>query len=283
MSRRSPLPLPVAPEDATGGVTRWPRRLWPAWITADLRQVLLARSLMSATRALAGVTVPIYLAVIGFSGLQLGLLFSIVGITSAVLSAIIGFTSDRVGRKIFLVVIPLLTAAGCVVFAFTRDPVVIVASAAAGSFGRGAGAGAGEIGPYQPAESALLADAVEPVHRNALFGRVAFMSALGALVGGGLLATLPDVLPRLVHSVSTLAAYRVVFLAMALSALLAGLAVLPISERKPTRRATTERQARPALAAELVAAVALVDHEFAERSCRRILWPVHHLLVLSPL
>jgi MFS family permease len=200
-----------------------------------MRLVLVARASMSAARALAGVLTPIYLAVIGFTAVQLGALFTLVALVSAGLSALVGLLADRLGRKPFLIALPVLTAAAGVAFALTRSPAVIIVAAAAGSFGRGAGAGAGTVGPYQPAEQAYLADAVPHRARNDLFGRLAFMSSLGGLIGAGPLAALPDVLPG-VAELGVLASYRVAFLVMAGLALAAGLLVVPIAEGRQPRQ-----------------------------------------------
>jgi MFS family permease len=210
------------------------RRIWPVWMTRDVSLVILARLFMSGTRALAGIVAPIYLALIGFSAEQLGLLFVAVAITSALFTAAVGLLSDRIGRKPFLVALPLFAALAAVAFAVTRDVPLLFAFAALGSFGRGAGAGGGSIGPYQPAEQALLAEAAPPRARNDVFGRMAFASSLGALIGGGPLATLPDLLPRLhLGGPDGMAGYRAAFLAMAVLATIAALLVVPIADPRP--------------------------------------------------
>ena len=220
----------------------WRQRVWPDWMTRDVSLVIFARLAMSATRALAGVVVPIYLALIGFDAVGLGLLFVVVAITSAVLSSLVGLLSDRIGRKPFLIALPLFAAVAALVFAVTRNVPLLVAFAALGSFGRGAGAGM--IGPYQPAEQALLADAAPARARNDVFGRVAFFSSLGALVGAGPLAALPDLLPSLrMGGADGMAGYRVAFVVMAALAALAAMIVLPIHDVRP---APTPRVARAA-------------------------------------
>jgi len=202
--------------------------------------LLSARAAMSAARALAGVVVPIYLAVLGYSAVTLGLLFTVVALASAALSATVGLLSDRLGRKFFIVVIPWLAAVAALAFAFSRTEALLIVFAALGSFGRGAGAGAGIIGPYQPAEQALLAEMAPAKVRNRLFGRVAFASSLGALIAGPLTA-LPLLLPHIgLPTLSTLAGYRLLFFVMAAMALLAGLLALPIADRRAVRRAPVE-------------------------------------------
>ncbi len=215
-------------------------RFWPNWISRDMSLILLARAGMSTMRGLAGVLTPIYLALIGFSALRLGLLFTVVGLTSTIFTLMIGFTSDRIGRKIFLIVLPVMAAGAGVVFALTTNVTAIFIAAALGTFGRGAGAGAGAVGPYMPAESALLAEKVAPRYRNSLFGRAAFAANLGALLGGGLLATLPDVLPH--FHVPTMTAFRIAYGIAAVLSLVSGLIVLPIADARPVRAPRTSRQ-----------------------------------------
>ena len=158
--------------------------MFPEWMNRDMAIVMAARGSISVARALAGVVVPIYLAIQGFSALKLGILFLAVALTSAVLSSFIGLLSDRIGRRPFLIVLPLFAAAAGLVFAYSDSTLFIFIAASLGSFGRGAGAGAGAVGPYQPAESAFVTDTTTSRWRNSIFGRLAFMSSIGALVGG---------------------------------------------------------------------------------------------------
>jgi len=193
----------------------------------NLRLVWSARLAMSIGRALAGVVTALYLADRGLSALDIALVFMVVALASALLSTLSGLLSDRVGRKPFLVVFPLLTAGAGLVFAFGRPLALLVVFAALGSFGRGAGAGAGAVGPYQAVESALATESVRAGRRNDVFGRLAFASSLGALAGG-LLATLAHRHHGSLGSV--IAAYQPAFLAVAACSLLAGLLALGIKE-----------------------------------------------------
>ncbi len=188
---------------------------------------MIARGTMSAGRALAGVIVPIYLARIGFSATKLGVLFAVIAVMSAVLSALSGLLSDRLGRKPFIVAIPALVAVSAVVFSLSDATALIFIFAALGSFGRGAGAGGGSIGPYQPVEQALIADATPPQHRNSVFGRLAFASAFGALIGG-LLARIPDAAGHFgLHGTD---AYRPAFLVVAVLSLSAAMLAVPVRD-----------------------------------------------------
>ncbi len=221
----------------------------------DMAIVMAARGSISVARALAGVVVPIYLAIQGFSAFKLGILFLAVALTSAVLSSFIGLLSDRIGRKPFLIVLPLVAAAAGLVFAYSDSTLFIFIAASLGSFGRGAGAGAGAVGPYQPAESAFVTDTTTSRWRNSIFGRLAFMSSIGALVGGllallvgkvhvstaaGVAGSVRSSVGRTVHSATRVAAmhaatmstFRPAFIAASAFAALAGIIAIWIGEKR---------------------------------------------------
>lgn len=206
----------------------------------NLRVIFAARTAMSAARSLAGVITAVYLSAIGFSALGIGAVFLVVSLSSAVLSSVVGIFADRIGRKPFLVVVPFLAGLAAVVFATTRQPWALVVAAAAGSFGRGAGAGGGSVGPYQPAESALLAETAPGSSRTGAFTRLTIFSTLGA-TAGGLLARLVDL--RGAPSGALMVAFRPAFLAAGALACTAGLLALLIREEpargvaRPNKRA----------------------------------------------
>ncbi|MDA8290427.1 MAG: MFS transporter [Actinomycetota bacterium] len=210
--------------------------LVPPWADRNLRVVLAARAAMSVARAVASVVTALYLAAIGFTGIEIGVLFVAVTVAAALMSTTVGVLADRWGRKPFLVAVPLLACAAGVAFAEVRATSVLFVAASLGSFGRGSGAGAGSVGPYQPAESALVADGVDGARRSAAFGRLAFASTLGALVGG-LLAEVVRTTPHMRASAAT-AAYRPAFLLAAALAAVAGLLALLV--REPPRPRTRD-------------------------------------------
>ncbi len=194
---------------------------------------------MSAARAMAGVAVPLYLATAGYSAEQLGLLFAVVAISSACISAAVGFGSDRMGRRFFMVAVPLLTAAAAAGYAVSLSPLVIYGGAALGAFGRGGGAGGGTVGPYQPAEQALVTASAAPARRTGIFGRLAFASSLGALLGALVISATGAGHPS---AAAAMAAYRPAFLAIAAAAAVAGLLAVGLVEP-----GAAERRLRPRL------------------------------------
>lgn len=195
-----------------------------------MRIIFLARAFMSSSRALAGVVTPVYLALLGFSGLKLGLLFLCVAVASAVMSSVIGVASDRIGRRPFLIILPLAAGLAGVVFSLTSETVLLFIAASIGTFGRGAGAGAGAVGPYQPAESALVTELSTPSQRNTVFTRLAVISSLGAIAGGLFALVTGAGHPSASQALSL---FRPAFLIAAALAIVAGLLALWI--REPAR------------------------------------------------
>ena len=231
MSLKQPE-IETSPKNSVVAPRRLLRMIYPAWMTRDIFLVFSARFFMSSTRALAGIVVPVYFAVLGYRGLTLGLLYTMSAVASALLTTLIGWASDRVGRKPFLVATPLLTSLACLSFLYFREALPLFVFASLGTLGRGAGAGAGMIGPYQPAEQAFLAQKVSSRDRNTLFGRMGFASSLGALAGGGPMIALAVLLV----SGRTPAEYHVEFLIVAVFALVSALLAIPLKEPRPAWR-----------------------------------------------
>jgi MFS family permease len=250
----------------------------PAWSSRNVDLVLAARAAMSAGRSLAGVLVPIYLALQGFTGLELAAYVLVVAATSAILSLVIGTISDQVGRRPFLVVLPLVTAAAGLAFAFSRSDPLLFVMGALGSLGRGSGAGAGAVGPYQPAESAFVTEILPPRFRNAAFGRLSFSSSLGAMVGSLLALLVPS---AHLHGAAATAIFRDGFLAVAVTSALAGLIALGLTEPGRRREAETGPRQPAAAPADLAPAADILAAEpestapiaLAGRSAARLTWP----------
>jgi MFS family permease len=218
---------PEQPSRGAGAPGRLRRALLPVWWDRNYGIVFAARVAMSVGRSLAGIAAPIYLALEGFSAFQLSLFVLVVAAASTLMSTAIGLWSDRVGRRPFLVCVPLLAAGAAVGFAFTGSAPLLFVLGAVGSFGRGVGAGAGAIGPYQPAEAALVTEDLPAEHRNAGFGRLTFASSAGA-TAGSLLALL--VSSSHAHGAAATALFRPAFLAISVTSALAGVLALWLVE-----------------------------------------------------
>jgi len=214
--------------------------LRPPWLNRDLTLLFAARGLRSLSQGYLAVIVPLYLALLGYSAIQLGIVFTAASIGSAVLAAAVGIYSDRYGRKLLLVILALLTAIGGVVFAASGAFVVLLIAGAFSTIGRGGGAGSGGAwGPYYPAEQALLAEHSDDESRTAVFGAISFVGVLGGAIGS-LLAILPSVL-RAVFHLGTIDGDRVLFGLTVLVGVAMAVVVLPVHETRQTAAPKTEK------------------------------------------
>lgn len=207
---------------------RW-RRLLPSWLNPSLEWLFLVRILRSASQGFLAIIVPLYIAMLGYDAVHLGILFTAASIASVALTALTGVLSDRFGRKTFLILISLLTVGGGLAFAVSTNFVVLVLAAAIGTIGRGGGAGSGgNWGPFYPAEQALIAEHSSDFERTTVFGALSFVG-VGAGAIGSLFAWLPRLLSA-VAGVSELNGYRILFALTAIFGVAMAAAVVPVHE-----------------------------------------------------
>jgi MFS family permease len=133
---------------------------------------------------LIAVVLVLYLAELGLTDGQIGLLLSLTLVGDIAVSLLITTRADRVGRRSMLIIGALLMAIGGIVFAVTDSFVVLLLAATVGVLSPTGG----EVGPFLPIEQAGLSQIVPEARRLDVFawynltGSVA--TAFGALVGG---------------------------------------------------------------------------------------------------
>lgn len=215
-----------------------PASTWwrPGWLNNDLMYLLAGRALRSLAQGYLLIIVPLYLSLLGYDAVHLGILFAASALTSAVLVAAIGVLSDRFGRKTLLIVISLMTAGGGVTFAVSSNFIVLVAGAALGTIGRGGGIGSGGAwGPYYPAEQALIAEQAADHQRTTVFGALSFVGVIASAFGS-LFAHAPQLMQR-IGGTSLIDGYRALFAVTAVLGIAMAVVILPVHEshRYPAR------------------------------------------------
>lgn len=205
------------------------RLRWPNWLRRDLVLLFVQRALRSLTQAYLIVIVPIYFARLGFSAVAIGVLFTASAISSALLTAAVGLLADRYGRKLFLILLSLLTALGGLVFALSSNFLILLLAAAVSTVGRGGGAGSGGAwGPFFPAEQALLAEQAGEQNHTAVFSVVSFVGVLAGAIGS-LIALVPTALLNWL-GLSLVAGDRLLFALTAGLGIVMAIVVLPVRE-----------------------------------------------------
>jgi MFS family permease len=135
------------------------------------------------------VLLPLHLALLGMSNLEVGAVATATLLGSAALTLLVGFVAYRIGRRVLLLRASLLMIATGIGFALLRDfwPLILVA------FVGTLNPSSGDVSVFLPTEQALLPQTTSDQQRTALFARY---SLVGSLIGalGSLCAGLPGFL-----------------------------------------------------------------------------------------
>lgn len=155
----------------------------------DVKLIMVSRGLRAFAFSYLNVVFAIYLNMLGYSTIVIGIVHSVAYISGALLTAVWGFLSDRYGRKKILVLLAVLTIVSNGIYVFFSHLFFILLAVVIANVGAGGSAGGGQGGgPFNPVEQALLAEKCQAEERNRIFSTNAFvgsvMGSLGALVSG---------------------------------------------------------------------------------------------------
>jgi MFS family permease len=132
------------------------------------------------------VLLPLHLALLGLSNLEIGAVATATLLGSAALTLLIGFVAYRIGRRVLLLRASLLMIGTGIGFALLRDfwPLMVVA------FVGTLNPSSGDVSVFLPTEQALLPQTTSDQQRTALFARYSLVGSLIAALGS-LCAGLP--------------------------------------------------------------------------------------------
>jgi predicted MFS family arabinose efflux permease len=186
----------------------------------DVYLLIASMSVVSLTGAFATVVQPIYLVMLGFSPVLIGLIVSVSQIMGTVRMVLLSILADRVGRRKILFITFLMPVLYNLIYFFARDyPFFLFAAIVSAPGGEGL---SGSIG------GALLAEKTGDARRTRAFSTQFFVASSFAALGS-FLSALPEVIAAS-FGVGILDAIRVVFASQAVLALGASLLILLISE-----------------------------------------------------
>ncbi|MBI3468240.1 MAG: MFS transporter [Planctomycetes bacterium] len=192
-------------------------RLADVWLLFTTRVVrLFAYGFMS-------VMLVLYLAEVGLSEQEIGLLLTMTLIGDTGISLWITTRADRIGRKRMLIAGAALMVLGGLVFALTSNFWLLLLAATVGVLSPSGN----EVGPFLAIEQAALAETVEAEQRTRIIAWYhlagSFATAAGSLVCGLLLQLLQA------HGVRPLESFRVILFSYAAAGSLLGVLFLRLS------------------------------------------------------
>ena len=190
----------------------------------DLKILFTTRIVRLFCYGFLSLILALYLAQVGLTDLQIGLLFSLTLAGDAAVSLWLTTSADRFGRRRILQIGALLMLGAGLVFILTNNIVLLMAAAIIGVISPSGN----EIGPFLSVEQAGLSQIIPNKKRTQVFAWYnlagSFATATGALCGGWLAQILQN------RGWLALDAYRVVLGAYAVGGLVLTLLFLTLSE-----------------------------------------------------
>lgn len=154
-------------------------------LTADGRLLFATRTLRMFAYGFLAVVLALYLAEIGLTAWEIGLLLTLTLIGDTIVSLWITTAADRIGRRRMLVVGAGLMLFAGILFVITRDFTLLLIAATIGVISPSGY----EVGPFLPIEQAALTQTIPSTRRTHIFAWYnlagSLATAAGALTGGG--------------------------------------------------------------------------------------------------
>ncbi len=186
-------------------------------LTSDGRFLFVTRIARLFAYGFLSVILVLYLADVGLSETQIGLLLTLTLIGDTVISLGITTTADRFGRRRMLILGAALMVFAGVLFAITRSFVVLLIAATIGVISPSGY----EVGPFLSIEQAALSQIIPNERRTQVFAWYnlvgSFTTALGSLSGGTLVQGLQG------FGVNPLGSYRVIVMGYAAIGIILGI------------------------------------------------------------
>jgi MFS family permease len=160
------------------------------WLSKDGKLLLAARTIRTFAYGFLSVVLAIYLKLIGFDDLYIGLILSATLINSVIFTLIASFYADRTGRRKILIIYAGLMSLSGAIFFVTTNYIALIASAFIGTIN----VTGTETGAFLSIEQAILPQTVsEPNKRNTVYALYNMVGTF-AMSAGVLLTGFPSIL-----------------------------------------------------------------------------------------
>ena len=164
------------------------------WLSRDGKLLLTARATRTFGYGFLSVTLSIYLKLVGYNDLLIGLLLSLTLVNSIIFTLIASFYADRFGRRKMLIVYSLLMSMSGVIFFVSNNYILLIISTLIGTIN----VTGSETGAFLSVEQAMLPQTLlkhedSMKRQNTLFA-IYNMVGTFAMSGGILLSGLPMIL-----------------------------------------------------------------------------------------
>ena len=103
------------------------------WLTRDGKLLLAAKIVRAFAYGFLSIILAIYLKLIGFDDLLIGLILTTTLLNSVIFTLIASFYADKIGRRKFLLIYAALMSISGLIFAISENYIVLIISAFIGT------------------------------------------------------------------------------------------------------------------------------------------------------
>src|SRR5579885_2411086 len=160
------------------------------WISRDGKLILGARIVRTFSYGFLSIILAIYLNLVGFNEIAIGLVLTATLVDSVIFNLISGAYADKFGRKKMLVLYAILMIASAIIFFVTNNYVALIIAALIGTIN----VTGSEVGAFLSLEQAILHQTINDEKKNTSIFAIYNMVGTFAMSGGVLLSGLPHLM-----------------------------------------------------------------------------------------
>jgi MFS family permease len=204
------------------------------WLTRDGKLLLTTRGVRSFGYGFLSVILAIYLKLLGFDDIMIGVVLSATLLGGASFTVFCSIYADRIGRRKMLIFLAMLMATSGIIFFLTENRILLLVASIIGTLSPTGG----EVGSFLPMEQTILPQTCSQEKRNSAFATYNVVGTLSASAGALFSGTV--VVLQSNFGASELGSYRAMFLVYSVLALTAAGLYLMVSSKAelPVERAS---------------------------------------------
>ena len=166
--------------------------LFFSWLSRDGKLLLAAKIVRTFAYGFLSVILAIYLKLIGFDDVLIGLVLTVTLVNSVIFTLIASFYADRMGRRRTLVVYAALMSISGAIFVTTENHVMLIIAAFIGTIN----VTGSETGAFLTIEQSILPQTVKNIKKRNIIFAIYNMAGTFAMSTGVLLSGLPTIIQQ---------------------------------------------------------------------------------------
>lgn len=160
------------------------------WLSKDGKLLLSARIVRTFSYGFLSIILAIYLKLIGFDEILIGLILSATLVNSVIFTLLASFYADRIGRRKVLLIYAILMSVSGAIFLTTENYVALIVAALIGTIN----VTGSETGAFLSIEQAILPQTVKDLKKRTSVFAIYNTVGTFAMSAGVLLSGLPEIL-----------------------------------------------------------------------------------------